>query len=128
MPKIYTPSTHKTGLAVYQSDDLELTFLVEVKRRPQSSMMTIVTDDKDLKRNHHSAEEAFDELSSILGAELVVIPQKYIIKEFDFYKKEVDTRREERKRIRDEKKNQADEEGIVPKVSLFDGKNQFLKY
>ena len=127
MPKIYTHSTHKVGLAVYQSSATKLTFLVEVKRRPQSNMMTFIIEGKDFKRNHHDVEEAWEELSSFLGAELVVIPQKYLCKEFVFYKEELDFRKEERKRIRDEKKNQADGEVIVPKVSLFDN-NEFLKY
>lgn len=126
MPKIYVSNPHKTGLGVYQSDDGELTFLVEVRKRPQSNLMTILINNKDLHRNHFDAFSAFEEISSTLNADIQCIPDKYLRKEFNFYKQELDNRKEERKRIREEKLLEQDED-IVVKVSLFED-NEFLKY
>lgn len=104
MPKIYVSNSHKSGLGVYQSDDGELTFLVEVRKRPQSSMLTFLCDGNDKHRNHYSAENAWDELTEFLGGDLQIIPQKYLIKEFPQLKEEFNKRKEERALKRELKK------------------------
>lgn len=97
MPKIYTHKTSGAALGVYVNDDRSLEMLVEVRKKAGSVLYTIVVDGNDKGRHHAYAEDAFSELSAILLADIEIIPQKFIKKEFTIYKEMLDNRAKQRK-------------------------------
>lgn len=101
MSKIYTHKISGAALGVYVNDDRSLEMLVEVRKKAGSALYTIVVDGNDKGRHHIYSEDAFSELAGILLADIEIIPQKFIKKEFTVYKEMLDTRSEERKIARE---------------------------
>lgn len=97
MPKIYTHKISGASLGVYVNDDHSLEMLVEVRKKAGSALYTIVIDGNDKGRHHAYAEDAFSELSAILLADIEIIPQKFLKKEFHIYKEMLDNRTKQRK-------------------------------
>ena len=103
MPKIYTHNNKTSTIGIYVSDDKELQFIVEVRRRTGSNLFTYLIDNVDKVRNHFTAEDAFAELACTLGADIERAPQNLIKKEFILYKNTLTSRAEERKLKRENK-------------------------
>lgn len=104
MAKIYTPTISRSGLGIYESDNSEVIFIVEVKKRIQSSMYTYLLDSVDKVRNHYDALSAWEEVVHNLSADIEIVPVRELSKRFDIYKEGVkiakDNRRELRQRLK----------------------------
>lgn len=111
MAIIYTPSTTKAATGVFVSDEGEAEFLVEVMRRPQSCMYTAILNGKDYKRNSCEPLEIWLEIENLLGADLEIVPAKYLSKEFDIYKIGVSLAKEGRRNLRNRSKDSGQDDG-----------------
>lgn len=93
MPTIYTHKTSGAAIGVYTNDDRTLEMIVEVRKKAGSALYTIVIDGNDKGRHHIFAEDAWWELGSFVGAEIEIIPQKFIKREFAIYKEMLNNRK-----------------------------------
>lgn len=93
MPTIYTHKTSGAAIGVYTNDDRTLEMIVEVRKKAGSALYTIVIDGNDKGRHHIYAEDAWLELGSFVGADIEIIPLKFIKREFAIYKEMLDSRK-----------------------------------